>query len=132
MKQAFAIIQPDSIICDDSITYQHYWIVSISLKNTILNYYQEIELADIPLDIVNLVIEDMNELVGYLTISGYEHLESIEIKDGSLQNIHSLTINNNPDLKSISIGINACEYTTAAITLSSNYWFNSFHLIFLN
>ena len=33
----------------------------------------------------------------------------------------SLTINNNPVLKSISIGINACEYTTAAITLSSNY-----------
>ena len=95
--------------------------MSTSLKNTIVNYYQEIELVDIPLDIVNMVIENMNKLVGYLTISGYEHLESIEIKDYSLQNIHSLTINNNPVLKSISIGINACEYTTAVIALSSNY-----------
>ena len=97
------------------------WIVSTSLKNTIVNYYQEIILADIPLDIVNLIIENMNELVGYLTISGYEHLESIEIKEGSLQNILSLTINNNPLLKSISVGNNACEYTIFAITLSSDY-----------
>ena len=108
------------------------WIVSTSLKNTILNYHQEIILADIPLDIVNLIIENKNELVGYLTISGYEHLQSIEILRGSLQNILSLTINNNPLLKSISIGSNACEYTISAITLSSDYRFASSHLIFLN
>ena len=106
--------------------------MSTSLKNTIVNYYQEIELVDIPLDIVNMVIENMNKLVGYLTISGYEHLESIEIKDGSLQNIHSLTINNNLVLKSISIGNNACRYTISALSLSSNYRFDSTHLIFLN
>ena len=108
------------------------WIVSTRLKNTVLNYYQEIKLADISLDIVNLIIENMNEFVGYLTISGYEHLQSIEILRGSLQNILSLTINNNPLLKSISIGSNACEYTISACILSSDYRFASSHLIFLN
>ena len=98
------------------------WIVSINLKNTILNYYEEIELADIPPDIVNLVIENKNELMGYLTIAGYEHLESIEILGSSLQNILSLTISNNPVLKSISIGDYACEFIYT-ITLSSNYRF---------
>ena len=108
------------------------WIVSLSFKNTILNYYQEIKLTNILLDIVNLVIDNMNEFMGYLTISGYEHLESVEIKDSSLQSIISLTINNNPLLKSISIGDNACEYTISAFILSSNYKFASIHLIFLN
>ena len=94
-------------------------IVSTNLKNAILNYYQQIELPDIPLDIVNLVIENDNELVGHLTISGYDHLESIEIKGFSLKNILSLTIDNNPMLRSIIIGDDANK-NTMNITLSSN------------
>ena len=94
-------------------------IVSINLKNTILNYYRQIELPDISLDIVNLVIENDNELVGHLTISGYDYLESIEIKGNSLQNILSLTIDNNPMLRSIIIGDYANK-NTMNITLSSN------------
>ena len=90
----------------------------MNLKNTILNYYQEIWLTDISLNIVDLVIDNNNAIVGYLTISGYEHLQSIEVNENSLRNILSLTIKCNPSLKSISIGIFACE-NTRNVTLSS-------------
>ena len=90
----------------------------MNLKNTILNYYQEIDLADISLNIVDLIIEDENEMVGYLTISGYEHLESIKVNEKSLINILSLTIKNNPLLKIISIGNFACFYSITAFTSS--------------
>ena len=90
----------------------------MDLKNTVLNYYQDIRLTDISLSIVDLVIENENEMVGYLTISGYEHLQSIEVNKNSLRNILSLTIKCNPSLKSISIGIFACE-NTENVTLSS-------------
>ena len=91
----------------------------MNLKNTVLNYYEEIELTDISLNIVDLVIENENEMVGYLTISGYDHLESIEIKGNSLHNILTLTIDNNPMLRSIIIGEHANK-NTMNITLSSN------------
>ena len=90
----------------------------MNLKIIILNYYQEIWLTDISLNIVDLVIENENEMVGYLTISGYEHLESIEVNDDSLQNILSLTIKSNPSLKIISIGDFAC-LCTINVSLSS-------------
>ena len=96
-------------------------IVSINLKNTILNYYRQIELPDISLDIDNLVIENDNELVGHLIISGYTFLESIEIKGNSLQNILSLTINNNLLLRSIIIENHACEYTMNTTLSCNNY-----------
>ena len=75
----------------------------------------------IPLDINTLVIEDKNELVGHLIISGYNNLEVFEITDNALQNILSLTIENNPKLKSIIIGDNSCTYTMN-ITLSSKIY----------
>ena len=90
----------------------------MNLKIIILNYYQEIWLTDISLNIVDLVIDNKNEMVGYLTISGYEHLKSIEVNKNSLRNILSLTIKCNPSLKSISIGNFACE-NTENVTLSS-------------
>ena len=90
----------------------------MNLKNTILNYYQEIELTDISLNIVDLVIEKEDEMVGYLTISGYEHLQSIKVNKESLMSILSLTIKNNPLLKIISIGSYACTNNTN-VTLSS-------------
>ena len=90
----------------------------MNLKIIILNYYQEIWLTDISLNIVDLVIENENEIVGYLTISGYEHLQSIKVNKESLMNILSLTIKNNPLLKIISLDDNACE-NTRNVTLSS-------------
>ena len=90
----------------------------MNLKNTVLNYYQEIELADISLSIVDLIIEDENEMVGYLTISGYEHLQSIKVNEKSLMSILSLTIKNNPLLKIISLDDNACENTRNVILSS--------------
>ena len=82
----------------------------MNLKNMILNYYQEIELTDISRDIVDLIIEERNDLIGDLTIAGYENLERIEIQEGSLQNIRSLIITNNPSLKSISVADFGCEF----------------------
>ena len=103
----------------------------MDLKNTVLNYYQEIRLTDISLSIVDLVIENENEMVGYLTISGYEHLQSIKVNEKSLMSILSLTINNNRSLKNISFDDNACK-TIINVSLSSYNKFDSSHLIFLN
>ena len=80
----------------------------MNLKKSILTFYHDIEITDISRDIVNMVIEDKNDLTGDLIIADYEHLESIEVKGGSLQNIHSLTIRDNPLLKSISLKVYAC------------------------
>ena len=82
----------------------------MNLKNMILNCYHEIELTDISRDIVDLIIEERNDLIGVLTISGYENLERIEIQEKSLQNIRSLIITNNPLLKSISVEDSGCKF----------------------
>ena len=82
----------------------------MNLKNTILNFYREIVLADIAATVVNLVIEGRNEAASELRIAGYEQLETIEILSNSLQNVHLLIITNNPLLKSVVCGENACEY----------------------
>ena len=84
--------------------------MSINLKNDILNCYHEIELTDISRDIVDLIIVERNNLIGDLTIAGYEHLERIEIQEGSLQNIRSLIITNNPSLTSISVADSGCQF----------------------
>jgi len=80
----------------------------MNLKNMILNCYKIIELTDISRDIIDLIIEERNDLIGDLTISGYENLERIEIQEKSLQNIRSLIITNNPSLKSISVADSSC------------------------
>ena len=85
------------------------WLVSMNLKNTILNFYREIVLTDIAATVVNLVIEGRNEVASELRIAGYEQLETIEILSDSLQNVHMLIITNNPLLKSVVCGKNACE-----------------------
>ena len=82
----------------------------MNLKNMILNCYHEIELTDISRDIIDLIIEERNDLIGDLTIAGYEHLERIEIQEGSLQNIRSLIITNNPSLNIISVDYSGCKY----------------------
>ena len=82
----------------------------MNLKNMILNCYHEIELTDISRDIVDLIIEERNDLIGDLTIAGYENLERIEIQEGSLQNIRSLIITNNPSLNSISVADSGCKF----------------------
>ena len=82
----------------------------MNLKNMILNCYHEVELTDISRDIVDLIIEERNDLIGDLAIAGYEHLERIEIQEGSLQNIRSLIITNNPSLNSISVADSGCQF----------------------
>ena len=82
----------------------------MNLKNMILNCYHEIELTDISRDIVDLIIEEKNDLIGDLIIADYEHLERIEIKEDSLRNIRSLIIKNNPLLNSISIANSGCSF----------------------
>ena len=82
----------------------------MNLKNMILNCYHEVELTDISRDIVDLIIEERNDLIGDLAIAGYEHLERIEIQEGSLQNIRSLIITNNPSLNSISVADSGCRF----------------------
>ena len=83
----------------------------MNLKHTILNYYKEIELTDIPYSIVNLVIEDKCDVLGDMKIIGYEHLESIHVRENSLKNIRSLVIMNNSVLKSIVFESHSCYYT---------------------
>ena len=82
----------------------------MNLKNMILNCYHEIELTDISRDIVDLIIEGRNDLIGDLTISVYDNLERIEIKNISLRNIRSLIITNNPSLNSISVADSGCRF----------------------
>ena len=81
----------------------------MNLKNMILNFYREMVLTDIAATVVNLVIEGRNEGASELRITGYEQLETIKISSESLQNVHSLIITNNPLLKSVMCGENACE-----------------------
>ena len=82
----------------------------MNLKNTILNFYHELVLTDIAATVVNLVIEGRNEAASELRVAGYEQLETIVILSDSLQNVHMLIITNNPLLKSVVCGENACEY----------------------
>ena len=86
------------------------------MKNTIINYYQEIALTDISRDIVDLVITDNADLIGDLRIVGYEHLETFEIH--SLRSIRSLTISGNPLLKLIVFEYCAC-YNVKRVDISS-------------
>ena len=90
----------------------------MNLKNTIIHYYRDFELNHVSRNIADMVIEESNQLVGYLRITDYSCLKSIQLRDSSLQNILSLTITNNPQLKSISCGMNACFYT-AKVEISS-------------
>ena len=90
----------------------------MNLKNTILNYYQDVQLPGVSPDVVTLIIEDGNDIVGDLMISGYDHLESIEVRTKSLQNIRSLIITNNSLLKSIVFDDNACEYANRVLISS--------------
>ena len=82
----------------------------MNLKNTILNFYHELVLTDIAATVVNLVIEGRNEAASELRVAGYEQLETIVILSDSLQNVHMLIITNNPLLKSVVCGENACEF----------------------
>ena len=82
----------------------------MNLMNTILNFYHEIVLTDITATVVNMVIEGRNNPASELRIAGYEQLETIEISSKSLQNVHMLIITNNPLLKSVVCGENACEF----------------------
>ena len=81
----------------------------MKLKNTILNFYHKLVLTDIAATVVNMMIEGRNEAASELRIAGYEQLETIEISSKSLQNVHMLIITNNPLLKSVVCGENACE-----------------------
>ena len=60
----------------------------------------------------SIVVEQglCNSLTGNLTISAYPHLQSIAIKEDSLNNLQSLTIANNPLLTHININEVACKY----------------------
>ena len=63
------------------------------------------------LSIENLVIAN-NDICGDLIIAGYEQLESITVKAYAIQNIRSLSIVNNPQLKNLTFNDCACEYVT--------------------
>ena len=93
------------------------------LKNTILNYYHEVELTYISGDIVEMVIEGYEDTIGDLTIANYEHLESIVFKDKSIQNVRSLVITNNPLLKTVFFGKYTCEHV-AKLELSRLFYLN--------
>ena len=59
----------------------------------------------------SIVVEQglCNSLTGNLTISAYPHLQSITIKEESLNNLQSLTIANNPLLTHININEVSCK-----------------------
>ena len=130
--QAFTLIQSESIISDDSNAYfiRFDRIVSINLKNAIINYYSQMELSNISTVTANTIIENYNDLGGDFYVVGYENLESIVIQEESLQNVRSLIIKENPSLTSIEIKKNACMYVFD-IELSSIHLKLGFTMIFL-
>lgn len=104
-----------------NLTYSHVMIVSLkgnnklvsmNLKNMILDYYKEIELSSITNTIVDLVIKSDDKWIGDLKITNLMHLQSIVIERESLQSVRLFTIMKNPSLKSILVCKRSCSYVS--------------------
>ena len=76
---------------------------SINFKNAIIQYQLPFELPEFEKDIEEMIIKKElgNDYYGDLIIQNYPNLQSIVVKEHSLQNLNSLKICNCDKLKSI-------------------------------
>ena len=83
-----------------SITYE---VDSINFKNAIIQSQLPFELLEFQKDIEEMIIEEDfgNDYFGNLIIQNYPNLQSIVVKEKSLQNLNSLKICNCEQLKTI-------------------------------
>ena len=98
----------DDIECDDSIVVFNITkeVDSINFKNAIIQLQQlPFELPEFEKDIQEMIIEEEfgNDYYGNLVIQNYPNLQSIVVKNYSLQNLKSLKICNCEKLKKIEI-----------------------------
>lgn len=115
-----------------------YWIESIELANQLIPFVRNLTLdytcgeelivskeEDCSKLFMNtwssILIKNglCNSLYEDLVISNYTCLHSIHIEDNSLQNIHTLEINNNPNLQFILFGYSTIYYSTSVIISGS-------------
>ena len=99
------------------------FIIYISLRDNII-VKNEFDFKNIPKKVKSITIAEnvLNNLDVEWKVSDYSNLETLVIKAGSLQNIKSLVVCNNPVLTSIRIEKQAF-YNTINLKLNSNYIF---------
>ena len=103
----FRELNVDDIECDESIIVFSITkeVDSINFKNAIIQSQLPFELSGFEKDIEVMNIEEEfgNDYYGNLIIKNYPNLQSIVVKNGSLQNLNSLKICNCEKLKTIEI-----------------------------
>ena len=99
------------------------FIIYISLRDNII-VKNEFDFKNIPKKVRSIIIAEnvWNNLDVEWKVSDYSNLEKLVIKAGSLQNIKSFVVCNNPVLTSIRIEKQAF-YNTINLKLNSNYIF---------
>ena len=96
----------DDIKRDESTqSFVNNKVDSINFKNAIIQYQLTFELPEFEKDIEEMIIEEGfgNDYYGNLVIENYPNLQSIIVKNYSLQNLNSLKICNCEKLKTIEI-----------------------------
>ena len=100
-------VNVDDIECDESIVVINITkeVDSIDFKNAIIQSILSFELPEFEKDIKEMNIEEDfgNDYFGDLIIKNYYSLESIYINNNSLQNLNSMKICNNSELKTIEV-----------------------------
>ena len=97
----------DDIECDESIVIFNITkeVDSINFKNAIIQSQLPFELPEFEKGIQEMIIEEGfgNDYYGNMIIENYPNLQSIIVKEGSLENLNSLKICNCEKLKTIEI-----------------------------
>ena len=103
----FRELNVDDIECDESILVFNITkeVDSINFKNAIIQYQLPFELPEFEKDIQEMIIEEEfgNDYYGNLIIQNYPNLQSIVVKNYSLEYLNSLKICNCEKLKTIEI-----------------------------
>ena len=109
----------DDIECDESILVFCITkeVDSINFKNAIIQSQLPFELPEFEKDIEEMIIEEEYgyDYYGNLIIQNYPNLQSIIVKDYSLQNLNSLKICNCEKLKTIEIDELAFQYVNSVV-----------------
>lgn len=109
-NQAFYLLDEDSISCDDSRVNSISSLVSIRMKEAILNNYY-IDKALKETSDTDVVVEKLEKVVGNILIANFPNMETLTIKKETIPNVRSLTVYNNPKLKTFDCKSDCCWVT---------------------